>query len=98
MSRPKPASGRWAAPANLSIGAMIGIGSAGDLCRSNAQTAAVRVMYLKPNPGVVTVRPVVGAPSNHQLVARALRRAAPGSTSTVPANDREPDLRTALGE
>lgn len=49
-------------------------------------------------PGVVTVRPVVGAPSNHQRVARALRRAALAYTSTVPANDREPDLRTALGE
>jgi len=77
---------------------MIGIGSAGDLRRSNAQTAVVPVMDLKPNPGVVTVRPVVGAPSNHQLVARALRRAAPAYTSTVPANDSEPDLRPALGE
>jgi hypothetical protein len=77
---------------------MIGIGSAGDLCRSNAQTAVVRVMFLKPNLGVVTVRSVVGALSNHQLVARALRRAAQAYTSTVPANDSEPDLRTALGE
>jgi len=47
---------------------MIGLASADHLSRSNAQTAVVPVIYLKPNPGVVTVRPVVGAPSNHQLV------------------------------
>ena len=77
---------------------MIGLASADDLGRSNAQTAVVPVIYLKHNPGVITVRPVVGAPSDHQLVARALRRAAPAYTSTVPANDREPDLRPASGE
>src|SRR5215470_15183358 len=61
--------------------------------------AVVPVMCPKPNPwGCKTVSLVVGAPSNHPLVARALRRAAPVYTSTVPANDREPDLRPALGE
>jgi hypothetical protein len=77
---------------------MIGIRSAGDLCRSNAQTAVMPVMYLKPNSRVATVRPVVRAPSNHQLVARASRGAEPAYNSTVPANDSEPDLRPALGE
>jgi hypothetical protein len=78
---------------------MIGLASADDLGRSNAQNrAVVPVIYLKPNPGVVNIRPVVGVPSNHRLVARALRRAAPAYTSTVPANDREPDLRPASGE
>jgi hypothetical protein len=38
---------------------MIGLASADDLGRSNAQTAVVPAIYLKPNPGVVTVRPVL---------------------------------------